>query len=317
MDEDRVILIDVTEEDYANIFHRRRPLDPAIILEMVRGAISGGASLVAVDINTSDWPPGISLDLQRDAAVVWAVDYHYQRVGLHRERVLSSLLGKPLLGSGSTTECYGVPALGEEAGVVRWFYSGMAVGSLTVPSFVEQVVYRSQHRSCLEEGAGDDLNVIDFSSRIPAETASTLLKEARSPNWKAARAYERRIVIIGGSFHSGDDLKDTPIGPMSGLEINGEAISSVLHGRTHMEVGEFPAVVADVLIGMVLVLIGLFGRRAQIVATVAAVVISCFFSLYMFRQYYLFLSFVPICMGILVHLHLDKFFHRRDGVAVS
>jgi len=316
VNEDRVVLIDITEDDYANIFRRRRPLDPATILEMVRGAISGGASLVAVDIDTSDWPPSVSLDLQPDAAVVWAADFYYQRRGLRREQVMSSALGKPLRGPDSTTECYGVPALGEEAGVVRWFYSGMAAGSLMMPSFVDQVVYRSQHRSCLKEGTGDELNIIDFSARVPAETASTLLKESRALNWKVARAYERKIVIIGGSFHNGDDLKETPVGPMSGLEINGEAISSALHGKTHIEVGEFQAVGADILIGIILVLIGLVGRRAQITATVATAIISCYFSLYLFRQYYLFLSFIPICMGIIVHLYLDSHFHGH-GAAVA
>src|SRR6266446_7076935 len=54
--EDQIVLIDITEEDYSTIFGRRRPLDPATVVELVRAAHLAGAKVIAVDINTADWP---------------------------------------------------------------------------------------------------------------------------------------------------------------------------------------------------------------------------------------------------------------------
>lgn len=311
--EPRVVLVDITEGDYSSIFHRKRPLDPATILEMIRAAVDGGARLVAIDISTEDWPADTSLNLQQNAAVVWAEDFYTQPNRRGVQFILPPLLGKPLP---SVRECYGVPALGEEAGVVRWFYSGITIGNSVVPGFVEQIVFRSQHDSCLTEPLNEERRIISFSAQISTETASTLLAEARSRNWKGSHVYDGKILILGGSFHGGADVRETPVGSRSGLDINGQAVASILQGTAHREVSELWAVIGDFLIGMVIVLTGLFGHRAQFAATVITFVLSGFLSLYLFRQYYLFLSLVPICVGIFAHLYLEKRFHLEVIPAV-
>lgn len=310
--ENKVVLIDITEEDYDNIFHRKRPLDPALILEMVRGAVDGGAKLVAIDISSEDWPANTNLNLQPNAAVVWAEDFYTPPNQHNQELILSPLLGEPLT---STRECYGVPALGEEAGVIRWFYPGLTIGNSVVPGFAEQIVYRSQHDSCLTEPPDEQRRIIAFSAKIPTETASTLLAEARLKNWKGSHAYDGRILILGGSFHSGADVRETPVGSRSGLDINGQAVASLLEGTAHRELSERWAVIIDFCLGIIIVLTGLLGHRLQLAAVLIAMLLSAFLSLFLFRQYFLFLSFFPICIGIFAHIYLENRFHRHSNPA--
>ena len=303
IEENHITLVDITEDDYHTIFHGRRPLDQRIIIELLNGALAGGAKLVAVDIDTEDWLINEKLILPPNAAVVWARNFHANRESARQQLVLDPFLG----GAGTAKgECYGVPALAEEAGVVRWYYTGLLIGPRLEPSFVEQIVHRSSHSSCMANAAADDLEIIPFSSHIDIETASTLLAESRSKGWGQTRRYEEKIVVLGGSFHSGADLRDTPIGALSGLEINGQAISSAIRKNARKELGEGWALATDLLVGIMLVLCALFGHRVQLAATFFSILLIGFAAVYLFHQYYLFLSFLPIIVGITIHFRIEN-----------
>src|SRR5260370_32072578 len=46
--EDHIVLIDITEEDYDQLFDRKRPLDSAPIIELLHPAFPAGAKLTDV-----------------------------------------------------------------------------------------------------------------------------------------------------------------------------------------------------------------------------------------------------------------------------
>jgi CHASE2 domain-containing sensor protein len=302
--EDQIVLIDITEEDYNQIFSRRRPLDPATIIELVHAAYVAGAKLIAVDISTADWPEESEKLISRvppKAAVVWARSFYLDHQSQKPNRRLERLLGD--VGT-STSECYGVPALGQEAGIVRYFYSGLKIG-IWQPSFINQIVHRSEHGSCLPPSDRDEeRRIINFSAQIRTESASTLLAQSRQKDWGRRPEYEDKILILGGSFHSGSDTSVTPVGAMSGLEIVGQALSSAMRRNARKELGKGYSVLIDAGIGVVLFVVGLCGRRAQLVVTVTFVLLLGYFSLYVFRQYYLFVSFIPFVLGVLAHMCL-------------
>lgn len=308
--DDHIVLIDITEEDYAQIFGRKRPLDPPKIIELVRAAYDGGARAIAVDISTADWPEKSEEFISRipsDAAIVWARGFYLDNQSAKPRTVLEPLLGG---GTAAENECYGVPALGQEAGIVRYFYSGLEIDQWE-PSFVDQIVYRSQHDSCMPRKDGsEELRIIDFSARIHPESAYTLLLESRQKGWSERKQYAGKIVILGGSFHSGSDTALTPIGARSGLEIIGQAVSSVTRGNLRRELGRQWSVLIDGCIGLLLFAVGLLGDRVQLAATFVLALLLAYFSLYVFRQYYLFVSFIPFLIGVAAHVFLGRMHSR-------
>ncbi len=309
--EDQIVLIDITEEDYSTIFGRRRPLDPATVVELVRAAHLAGAKVIAVDINTADWPQEseklLALRVPSEAAVVWARGFYVDRRSGKAHRRLDRLLGGV---PGSNGECYGIPALEQGGGIVRYFYSGLKF-EMWEPSFVEQIIYRSANRSCLEHQERDEeLRIIDFSAQIRIESASTLLEQSKQKDWGRRPEYADKILILGGSFHSGSDTSLTPVGEMSGLEIAGQALSSVIRSKARKELGKVSSVMIDAGIGLVLFIVGFWTRLTQFILAIVIVVLGGFLCLYAFRQYYLFVGYIPFALGSAAHVYLGRMYER-------
>jgi hypothetical protein len=315
IDEDRIVLIDITEEDYVNVFGRKRPLEPAKIVDLIRAAHSAKAKVIAVDINTADWPKDWerTAPLPSDTSIVWARDFYRSHEGRQETRTMDPLLGGV---ASSIRECYGLPALAVQAGVYHGFYSALRVGDSYQPSFITQIVQRSTHGSCLQpnEQQGEELSIIDFSSRIRSESASTLLMESNQKDWPSRAEYSDKTVIIGGSFHAGSDLDFTPVGDKSGLEINGHALSSVLRNTARKQLHPFYAFVIDTAVGAALLVSGFRSKTLQLTITLTLLPLMPILSFFVFRQYYLFVSSFPLMAGIATHLYL-AYMHRRSDSA--
>ncbi len=65
------------------------------------------------------------------------------------------------------------------------------------------------------------------------------------------------MVIIGGSYHQSEDLKDTPVGRMSGLQVQGKALATWMDGSATVELDESEVLLMDVALAIGLVLCGL------------------------------------------------------------
>lgn len=303
--DDRIVLIDITDDEYRVLFHRRRPLDPKVIFELIRAALQGGAKLIAVDISTEDWPDewtDAADTLPADTRVVWARSFHV-KPGKSERMVLDPFLGGH---ERAAKECYGIPALGEAAGVVRWFYPSMEIAGERHPAFVQQILHRLEKHSCLTE-PGEDRHplIIDFAVQLHHEAASSLLRKSAEADWAARQEYAGKIVILGGSYHAGEDLHVTPIGRLSGLELNGYALWSALSGRERHELTMGWAIAVDLGVGLALMLYTIFGRHPQLPIILMAVVLFFLLSLLAW-QYNLFLSFVPMAGGVILHWYIER-----------
>jgi CHASE2 domain-containing sensor protein len=180
-----------------------------------------------------------------------------------------------------------------------------------VPSFIDQIFYRSENGSCLQPQERDEeLRIIDFSAQIRTESASTLLKQSKQEDWGRRLEYADKILIIGGSFHSGSDMSLTPIGVMSGLEIAGQALSSILRRKAGKELGKLYSVLIDAGFGLLLFTVGLWRRYARLFLAIVIVVLVVLLCVYAFRQYYLFVSFIPFVMGSIVHVWFGRMYER-------
>jgi CHASE2 domain-containing sensor protein len=271
--ENGLILVDINDDDFEKIFQGRRPLDPGKIGALVKAAAQGGSKLVAIDIDTEDWPPGAwqevakGLELPDNFALVWARDSN-----LEESPEGDRLVPEPLLGDKSPNlqqNCSGYPFLGEQAGIVRWFYLSSVVDGRLAPSFVAQIEHKlSQKRSqsdCLTQASDERRYVINFSYRLPKVPASALFDPDKVLGWAGDA-----VVIIGGSFHQSGDRKHTPLGMRSGLQINGLALATLMNRQSRelkYELGEQWAVLIDVLFAALLVFCAVLSSRLAFWAT--------------------------------------------------
>ena len=73
-----IYIVEITDEDYKNLFHSTSPLDPTTVLKLVKAVKSSGAAVIGVDLDGRDWDI-TSRDLQKeyndeltDSNIVWA-----------------------------------------------------------------------------------------------------------------------------------------------------------------------------------------------------------------------------------------------------
>jgi hypothetical protein len=178
------------------------------------------------------------------------------------------------------------------------------------PSFVKQILHRKDQSYCFKEVKDADAmepRIIDFSAPLEQLSAVGLITLAKAAG-KEQPSYQDRIVIIGGSLQRGEDMKDTPVGPLSGLEINGLALATMIHDRARTELTEGETILIDVAVAIILVLCGLWSPVLTVCATLILLVI-CFLVSYWVYQHGLFLSFLPIVVGMWVHLGLERSRH--------
>jgi CHASE2 domain-containing sensor protein len=343
----QIVLIDITEKDFADpcLFARKRPLDPKIILRLINAAANGGATLVAVDIDTEDWsqwPPNAAATPDTAATpdscrrtevgtlpdkplewargltlpnkpLVWARGFHTAEDPLDEP---GAVVPEPLLGEESPDLeriCAGYPFLGAQAGIVRWFYKAKTIRGKLEPSFVSQIKYRNQNSSCqtnVSEADPDRRLIINFAYRLQRVAASAVFEASEKPGWKDRREFDGAMVILGGSFHQGGDMLATPVGPLPGLVINGLALATLIDGREVTELSEVQIFLVDAAFAIGLVLCGIFSHRLAVWATGGAFSLSILLGQYLY-QHALFLSSLPILLGLCVHLWLER--PRHDG----
>ncbi len=324
----QIVLIDITEKDFADpcLFARKRPLDPKIILRLINAAANAGATLLAVDIDTEDWPQWppdaaanpdgcwrTGVETLPDKPLVWARGFHAADDPQDEQ---SAEVPEPLLGEKRPDlerTCAGYPFLGAEAGIVRWFYKARTIRGKLEPSFVSQIKYRNQNSSCqinVSEADPDRRLIINFAYRLRRVAASAVLMASEKPGWKDHRDFDGAMVILGGSFHQGGDMLATPVGPLPGLVINGLALATLIDGREVTELTELQIFLVDAAFAIGLVICGIFSHRLAVWATGGAFSLSILLGQYLY-QHALFVSSLPIILGLFVHLWLER--PRHDG----
>jgi hypothetical protein len=214
----------------------------------------------------------------------------------------------------SENECYGIPVFNAAAGVVRWSYPSLEIAGEHYPAFVQQILHRHNpdHRSCLRPWKDQPPLIkerhpliIDFGVHLHRETASSLLRKSVEADWAAQQEYAGKIVILGGSYHAGEELRMTPIGRLSGLQLNGYALWSALYGRGWRELATPWAIAIELCVGFALMLYNTFRRPLQF-ATISMIVVAFFLISLLLWQYALFLSFVPMTVGVFAHWYIER-----------
>jgi hypothetical protein len=166
----RVAVVDITDEDYADIFGGRSPLDRKKVEDLIRAIDQGGPAVIGVDILTEEWPLGAAAKLEQEvrSPIVW-----FRNVVTDRGQAL-----REAPGTRTDWNCRGPGLLRTLSGVTREYERRVrlvAEDNRTVPSFTEVIesVYNNETHSqqpCRADpraADGPERDALPFPGRLP------------------------------------------------------------------------------------------------------------------------------------------------------
>jgi CHASE2 domain-containing sensor protein len=317
---ERVIVVGVTEEDFRDkgLFRGVIPLDPGIILELIRDIAQARPSGIAVDIDTGEWQmedakKALSALASIQCPVIWARD-SYKGPGGLREPL--DVLGgaKPPLAKDTGLALLPRDQDGEVRAHQRMWKAALdGKGPFWLPSFPWAVVQAVNLK--LAKQTDDRENLIlnfrgDFYNLDPIP-ASEVLQVGR--NSGVDQRLKDKVVLVGNFYHAARDQQSTPLGDLAGVQVMAEAVESELSGGGIRAVNEFRMLFAEIVIG--------FGlsyahyrwkpRAALLISLLAIVVVSPFASFIAFSSAAMWVNFVPILTAVLIHELYDQAQERR------
>jgi len=320
---DALVIITINDDDYAERFHRRSPLDPRQVSEIIGAIQSFSPKVIGVDLDTEDWNPQDAARVpEKPGRLLWARLFDADPAGPLRIAQLSKVLG-----SDGANVCYGLTAMQADPDLrVRQYpgeYRMMRDGQTAVyPSFPIVMHHLMTDGSCPKEGqpqseaapteANWDENRLLIRYRgagheirkIPVGALMDTQEIARqSPGNPAVQQMKSlisgHVVLLGGTYKAGRDSYATPVGMVAGVEILGQSVLTALEGPIR-EAGS-GLIWFDVCLGMALVLLSLRHPKLSAGINIALLLLLIPISGWLFRSFAFFLDAIPVQLGVLLH----------------
>jgi len=312
-----IVIVDITDKDYADIFQRKSPLNKAGIEQILAAIASAKPSLIGVDIVTPD-EEFAQLKYPQGAPIVWAEEASFD------ESSHSAVTVVPALGGAKTPSTLtGIAIMWMESdGVVRSYLrrhrSHDAFGWVVAKTYcgqIEQVTTNQPDPKVLErcrviretkDDADDEkeltLDLLGGKDRFEHISVRELLDAVQ---WKRAETLNKlagRAVLLGGTFPAGRDEYATPLGRMFGVELTAHAIQSELHGP-FQKPGKYTILALNLAggIGILLLFIRFGVGRGCLVSLLAMIVIAPLWSWIAFGSLSFAGYFAVILIALLIH----------------
>ncbi len=321
--ESDVVIVDITPEDFNQIFQgQTRPLNPVALQTLVEAIAEGQPCVVGVDIDTS-FPQFKDFKVSDKLSnFVWSRSAEIPDDVRQKPVPLNVLGGQ----NSALNEKSGLPITESDSKRVTRFYPRLVETTQgNLPSFAWAIFKEGKSRNCagikfpdLEETTGS--LIIGYSrgaggagrARIPA---GNILKLAGNPNWKNNELIKNKIVLLGGSY-LGEDKHDTPLGVMNGVEINSNIIESELRGGGVKPPSFLRVILLQIFDGVLLItLFQLFSWRKAALLSLPFIIflsLACsFFTYYSFSHW---AFFAPVMIGVVLTDLIDKgkdYFKKR------
>lgn len=355
----QVFIVQITDEDYVGPFERKSPLPPDKVKELLRRVARLKPKVMGVDILTDS--PAYSHDLDRElrqagaGEVVWIapptginaepVSFPAWIVGGHphvRLRI-GNVLNAPSGESSHAPPYWGVPYFPVSEDLrIKLFprhvelasnsdpLTAPAHGSIPSPLTFAQEVYRRYLGEARYQPHGHHaehevfMNFTGERFRFAKLSAGDLLSEQITPE-PIRRQLEGRIVLVGGVFEEARDSYETPLGRLSGLEINAFAVETNLGDGGVGEIARPLAILFDLVFGYLVVfvfnyrtvhdwrplprgLLTILDRvirdeiRWKVIASMLTSLAGAFlFSYTMFRSFDVWASYLGVFAGVIFH----------------
>ncbi|HWD00572.1 MAG TPA: CHASE2 domain-containing protein [Candidatus Sulfopaludibacter sp.] len=318
-----LVIVTITDNDYAEQFHRQSPLDPAKVAAILGDIQYFAPRVIGVDLDTEDWKPEDAARVPSGPGrMVWARLFTADPSGPLRIATLDKVQG-----SDGQQVCYGLTAMQADSDLrVRQYPSSytQTQGSQTVayPSFPMVVLKMDTDGVCpkgappqaeserTESNWDEGRLLIRYRGdrheirKIPAGAVIDTRKLAReAPDNPAVQQMKTlidgRIVLLGGTYQAGRDSYPTPVGMVAGVEILGQAILTAAEGPIK-EAGS-GLIWFDLALGLGLVLLGLKWPRTATAINLSMLILLVPISAWLFRSFAFFLDAIPVQISVLLH----------------
>lgn len=315
-----VVIVNISDDDYREMFGARSPLDPKTLEQVIRSVVKAKPAVIAVDVSTGD-PGDASLlsDLRgADVPIVWARDAFAPDPEAHRPRwELDRVLGTAAPPADIRVGLSLFPRDADR--FVRGYYRiapGLERPSLawaTLEAYCADAT-RGDCRRVHEHEAAESSRHADSGEGVAFNFAAdryTFPKVSASAAAAAPESvFKAHIVIVGGTFAAGRDTYVTPLGDMAGVDLTARAIESELQGGGLTELSTVLMFLMDLLGGIALVYLNWRwapGSRLNALVTAAAILVFAMVASYVaFRALNYWASFVPVGVGVWLHEAYDR-----------
>jgi CHASE2 domain-containing sensor protein len=313
-EESDVAIVEITDEDYYNIFGGQSPLNPSKLHKLISAIAKGQPCVIGVDIFTHD-PPFKEMETPGSwPPVIWVRDVLEESLGVNEKPSPKDVLGgrDPLI-----NEKAGLALLIEDdQGVVRRYRRMIETTEGQLPSF-PWAIYQQSKKSCSGIAAPDlaesaeSLTIIYSRgregirrTRIPA---SHVLELANNPE-ELNKELQGKIVLLGGSY-AGQDIHDTPLGRMAGVINMANVIETELRGGGWRPPGFLTVGFLILFEGILIVL--LFDEKrsltkALLLSAPVILIAALVCSLAAYRSLAYFPYFALIMFGVLIYELMDR-----------
>lgn len=302
-----VVVVEITDEDYATLFGSTSPLDPARLRELLAAIARGRPRTIAVDLDTDPQrvaaaAPSVE-EPPRWPLTVWAMEMLGSPSGRVAERRPGMMTGAAVF----PVDRDGVVRRHDR--LVHLDAGGPAIESLpwmVVRAFCDG---NADHEVCsrLSEIHAEGELVLNFAGDrfdFRRMTATSLLAAAKGAAWGTDQGpLHGRIALLGGLYRAARDQHVTPLGETAGVYIIAQAIESDLEGRGIRPVNEVLMVLLEIGGGLLIVVLHhVFGVRTAFRLSLIGIPVlaasSSFVAFYSFSRW---ASFAPVLLAVLLH----------------
>jgi CHASE2 domain-containing sensor protein len=336
-----VVLVQIDDQDYQQLFHETSPLDPLTLADIVDAIAKNQPRLIAVDIDTS---ANIFKDMKISSSsfpIVWARGAHQEEctVGCNnlslvppaqQKFVLEGVLGRKDPPAGLPTGIALMPL--DSDSQIRHLQREFPIAASQngssqkgkVDSFHWAVVKKycelmPQEKKCatltpVDTGESDlilNLAIAPYAFDPPLR-ASRVLDESRTGNVNSQTpvflSIKDRIVILGGTYEASSDYPQTLTGVKHGIDLTAIAVESELSGTGLRNASSLVLVTLEVLAGLMLVVLNYYfpvGWK-HLIALTAIPFFALLGSFVAFSSLALWASFFPTLVATQVHILYEK-----------
>ena len=318
-----VVVVDIDDSDYRELFGSTSPLDPRQLARLVSAIAKGQPSVIGIDIDTSD--PRFATEFTLTNSVpqlVWERELRgVPQEGTEGEQLqpLDILGGQKEINP--ATNSSGLPLLIDDAEdkVTRRYRRSISTqkGLLSSLPFAIAKAYLRNDTEKLANLVDSQQDLLIRYSGNP-EGSHRLHFSARkiiqlSNTWPEASPIRGKIVLLGGSYLE-QDRHETPIGQLTGLEVMANVVETELAGGGEKPPSSVILLLLDLFEGFVLILLfhALRFRLALLWSILLIPLMAIFCSFLAYRNGSHFMQFVFVLLGLLIFEVYEHF--RRSTI---
>jgi hypothetical protein len=204
-----VVIVDINDQDYKDLFQGQSPLKPATLIEIVDAIAKAKPKAIGIDIVTdpANWT---KIETPSTIPIVWAY------------RPDNPEGKSPVL----TDATWGSPKWPTNGPVVRQYLRLVPCQDSQCPSLAWEIMKKGFPNSGLEENS-EELT-IRFIRDQNVVHASDVLRLANAPNWgQTGSPLWNKTVLLGGTFN---DFHQTPLGRIPGVEVWANILETEIDG---------------------------------------------------------------------------------------